>query len=439
MLDIKFIRENKLLVEEAAKNKNIRVDIDNLLKIDDERRVIMTKIEDLRTKRNELAANSKNTKPSQEAIEEGKKIKEQIAFLEWELSFVDERFMELMVKIPTIPSPDTPIWKDDSYNVEVEKYWEIRKFDFKPRNHIELAEILDIIDFDRWVKTAGFRWYYLKNEWTLLVMAMMNYAINKMAQKGYMPFIPPTLVKWFSLFGSWYFKWKEYDPEEDEIYQIATTDKDAEWNKSKEKKFLVWTAEPSLLAYYSWEVLKEEDLPIKMSWYSPCYRSEIGSYGKDTKWLYRVHEFMKIEQVVIAKADIDEANKLQDEMLGISKELHRDLGLPYRILQICTWDMSAGKYRAFDIEAWMPWADKYGETWSASNFLDRQARRLNVKYIDKAWNRKFAYLLNDTALPSPRPFIAILENYQQADWSVIIPEVLRPYMWWISVIKPKKK
>jgi len=439
MLDIKFIRENKILVEEAAKNKNIRVDIDNLLKIDDERRVIMLKIEELRTKRNELAQNSKNTKPSPEAIEIGKNLKEQIAFLEWELSFVDDRFMELMVKIPTIPSPDTPVARDESGNVEVEKYWEIRSFDFKPKNHIELAESLDIIDFDRGVKTAWFRGYYLKNEWTLLVMAMMNYAINKMAQKGYMPFIPPTLVKWFSLFGSWYFKWKEYDPEEDEIYQIATTDKDADGNKSKEKKFLVWTAEPSLLAYYSGEVLKEEDLPIRMSWFSPCYRSEIGSYGKDTKWLYRVHEFMKIEQVVIAKADIEEANKLQDEMLGISKELHRDLGLPYRILQICTWDMSSGKYRAFDIEAWMPWANRYWETWSASNFLDRQARRLNIKYIDKDWNRKFAYLLNDTALPSPRPFIAILENYQQADWSVIVPEVLRPYMWWISVIKPKKK
>ncbi len=438
MLDIKFIRENADQIKMAAKQKNINVDIDLLIKIDDERKMKMQNIDELRARRNELANASKSTKPTAEAIEEWKRIKDEIAVLENNLSEIEDRYMDLMVKIPTIPSKDTPIWKDDSENIEIEKYWEIRKFDFKPRSHIELAEMLDIIDFDRWVKTAWFRGYYLKNEWTLLVMALMNYAINKMAQKWYTPFIPPTLVKWSCLFGSGYFKWKEYDPEEDEIYEIATTDKNADWSKSKEKKFLIWTAEPSLLSYYSWEVLKEEDLPIKMSWYSPCYRSEIGSYWKDTKWLYRVHEFMKIEQVVIVKADVEESNKLQDEMLGISKELHTDLGLPYRVLQICTWDMSAWKYRAFDIEAWMPGVDKYWETWSASNFLDWQARRLNIKYIDKEWNRKYAYLLNDTALPSPRPFIAILENYQQADGSVIVPEVLRPYMWWINIIKPRK-
>lgn len=439
MLDIKFIRENKLLVEEAAKNKNIKVDIDNLLKIDDERRIIMAKIEDLRTKRNELTQNSKNTKPSPEAIEAGKNLKEQIAFLEWELSFVEGKYMDIMVKIPTIPSPDTPIGKGENENIETEKTWKIRDFGFKPRNHIELAELLDIVDFDRWVKTAGFRWYYLKNEWTLLVMAMMSYTINKLASRGYMPFIPPTLIKWNFLFWSGYFKWKDYDSEEDNIYQIATHDQESDGHISKEKKFLIGTAEPSLLAYHSWELLREEDLPIKMSGYSPCYRSEIGSYSKDTKWLYRVHEFLKVEQVVICKADLEESNKLQDEMLNFSKELHNDFWLPYRILQICTWDMSAGKYRAFDIEAWMPWLNKYWETWSASNFLDRQSRRLNIKYVDKEWNKKFAYLINDTALPSVRPLIAILENHQQEDWSVIVPEVLRPYMWWISVIKPKKK
>ena len=175
-----------------------------------------------------------------------------------------------------------------------------------------------------------------------------------------------------------------------------------------------------------------------MSGYSPCYRSEIWSYWKDTKWLYRVHEFMKIEQVVICKADVEESDKLHQEMLDISKWLHEALGLPYRVLSICTWDMWTGKYKQFDIEAWMPGMNRYGETGSASNFLDWQSRRLNTKYIDKDWNRQFVYMLNDTALPSVRPLIAILENYQQADWSVIVPEVLRPFMGWISVITPKK-
>ncbi|MCK9272159.1 serine--tRNA ligase [Candidatus Gracilibacteria bacterium] len=438
MLDIKFIRENADKVKLAAKQKNINLDLDLLLKIDGERNDMMRSIDELRSRRNEIAAMSKNSKPTPEMISEGKKLKDEISFFEAKLQEIDSSFMNLMVKVPTIPSPDTPVASDESGNIEVEKNGDIRKFDFKPKNHIEIAEALDIVDFDRGVKTAGFRGYYLKNEGTLLVMAMMNYAINKMSTKGYQPFIPPTLVKGFALFGSGYFKGVDYDGEEDEIYQVATSDKEVDGTKSKEKKFLIGTAEPSLLAYYSGETLKEEDLPIKMSGYSPCYRSEIGSYGKDTKGLYRVHEFMKIEQVVICKADLEESNKLQDEMLNISKELHKDLGLPYRILQICTGDMSAGKYRAFDIEAWMPGMDRYGETGSASNFVDWQSRRLNIKYIDKNGDRKFAYLLNDTALPSVRPLIAILENYQQADGSVIVPEVLRPYMGGISVIKPKK-
>ncbi|MDD3120328.1 MAG: serine--tRNA ligase [Candidatus Gracilibacteria bacterium] len=438
MLDIKFIRENPDKVKLAAKQKNIKVDIDGLIKIDDERRIIISKIEELRTSRNEIANLAKSGKPTPEAIEEGKRLKEEIAKLEAELQKIEDAYMDLMVKVPTIPSPDTPVGSSEDQNVESEKWGEIRKFDFTPKNHIELAEALDIIDFDRGVKTAGFRGYYLKNEGTLLVMAMMNYAINKMAQKGYAPFIPPTLIKGDFLFGSGYFKGREYDSEEDNIYEIATSDQEVDGSKAKEKKFLIGTAEPSLLAYYAGETLKEEDLPIKMSGYSPCYRSEIGSYGKDTKGLYRVHEFMKIEQVVIMKADIEESNRIQDEMLGISKELHRDLGLPYRILSICTGDMSAGKYRAFDIEAWMPGMGRYGETGSASNFLDWQARRLNVKYIDKNGDRKFVYMLNDTALPSVRPLIAILENYQQADGSVIVPEVLRPYMGGISVIRTKK-
>jgi len=333
-----------------------------------------------------------------------------------------------MVKVPTIPSPDTPVGKSEKENKEVYKWGKIPKFDFEPKNHIEIGRALDILDLEKGVKISGYRGYYLKNEGALLVMALMNWALQKMVSKGFSPFIPPTLVKSAALFGSGYFKGAEYNSETDEIYQIATSDKEADGKTSKEKKFLIGTAEPSLLAYYSGDILKEEKLPIKICGYSQCYRSEIGSYGKDTRGLYRVHEFMKVEQVIICQADIPESDKLQEEMINISKEIHEELGLPYRQLQICTGDMGPGKYKMYDLEAWMPGLNRWGETASASNFLDWQSRRLNVKYIDKEGQKKYVYMLNDTVLASPRIFISILENFQQADGSVKIPKVLKKYM-----------
>jgi seryl-tRNA synthetase len=431
MLDIKFIRENAGKIKEAIKNKNIQLDLDELLAVDKKRVEALQQVELLnseKNKLNELMQASKTDDERKIAIEQGKIVKEKIAKAEPEYAEIKKNFDALMVLVPTIPSDDTPIGKDESGNVEVYQKGEIRKFDFKPKTHIELAEDLDLVDFEKGAKVSGYRGYYLKNEGSLLVMALMMYALNKMVEKGYAPIIPPTLIKSFALFGSGYFKGTDYDSASDNIYQIATRDKEMDGQESKEKKFLVGTAEPSLLAYFSDEVLDEAKLPIKVCGFSPCYRSEIGDYGKDNKGLYRVHEFMKIEQVVVSIADIDEATKLQEEMVAISEEMHSELGLPYRKLQICTGDMAAGKYRAFDLEAWMPGLDRWGETGSASNFVDWQARRLNVKYKDKAGNKKFAYLLNNTALPSVRPLIAILENYQQADGSIIVPEVLRKWM-----------
>jgi seryl-tRNA synthetase len=260
-------------------------------------------------------------------------------------------------------------------------------------------------------------------------MGIMMYAVNKMVEKGFKPMIPPTLVKEFVLFGTGYFKGTDYDPEVDEIYEIATTDKEATGEKSAEKKFLVGTSEPSLLAYYSDEVLKADQLPIRNAGYSQCYRSEIGSYGKDVKGMYRVHEFMKVEQVVLAEADIEASSKLQEEMVAISGEMHQELGLPYRRLAICTGDLSAGKYKQYDTEAWLPGMNRWAETGSASNFLDWQSRRLNIKYVDaKTGEKKYVYMLNNTALPSPRVFVAILENYQTKDGKVMVPEVLQKYV-----------
>ncbi len=419
MLDIKFIRENAAAIKDAAAKKNLDPKvIDELLDVDAKRRELMTTSEALR-------AEQKKTQDR----EAGAKLKEQFKEQEEKLKPLEKQFNELMVRVPNIISPDVPVGKDESENKEVFHWGDPKKFDFTPKDHMALGTDLDILDFEKGTKVGGFRGYYVKNDGVLLVMGIMMYAVSKMVEKGFKPMIPPTLVKEFALFGTGYFKGTEYDPEVDEIYQVATSDKEASGEKSAEKKFLVGTSEPSLLAYYSDEVLKGEDLPIKNAGYSQCYRSEIGSYGKDVKGMYRVHEFMKVEQVVLAEADIEAANKLQDEMVAISGEMHEELGLPYRRLLICTGDLGAGKYKQYDTEAWLPGMNRWAETGSASNFTDWQSRRLNVKYTDaKTGERKYVYMLNNTALPSPRILIAIFENYQMADGKIAVPEVLQKYV-----------
>ena len=432
MLDIRFIRENQDAVREAIRNKNLSLDLDRLFAADQDRLTLSRELEDLRSEKNginTLIQNAKDDAERASAIAKGTDIKASIDTLEPRVREAKLAFEELMAEVPNIVSPDTPVGKTDADNVEEGRYGEIPEFAFAPRTHIELGASLDILDLERGTKVGGFRGYYLKNEGALLALGAMMYALRKLTDRGYIPMIPPTLVKAFPLFGSGYFKGLEYDGSVDEIYQVATSDKEADGSASKEQKFLVGTAEPSLLAYHADEVLDGNMLPLRYAGFSQCYRSEIGSYGKDTKGIYRVHEFMKVEQVVLVPADIEAANAVQDDMIAISEELHRDLGLPYRKLRISTGDMSAGKYRAFDLEAWMPGLGRYGETGSASNFLDWQARRLNVKYADaETGEKRHVYMVNNTALASARTVIAILENHQEEDGSIIVPEVLRPYV-----------
>lgn len=434
MIDIKFIRENISIIEEAIVNKGINLDLSELLVIDDKRRDLINKIDNLRAKKKrfsqEISGLSLDFQKKNELMKQNRKIKEQLAEFEVQMKETLEKLDELSFKVPTIISPDTPIGKNDADNIEIYRSNNLPQFSFTPKNHIQLGQDLDILDLQRGAKVSGYRGYYVKNEGVSLMLGCMMYAVSKMVSRGYAPMLPPTLVKGFALFGSGYFKSQQYNPEVDEIYQVAASEKEGDGRLSKERKFLVGTAEPSLLSYYANEVLSEQMLPLKICGFSQCYRSEIGSYGKDTKGLYRVHEFMKVEQVVILKADISESVEIQDEMLKISKEMHEELGLPYRILQICTGDLSPGKYRSFDIEAWMPGLNRWGETGSSSNLLDWQAKRLNVKYetAGEERKRKYVYMLNNTALPSPRIFIAILEHYQQADGSIVIPEVIRRFM-----------
>ena len=423
MLDIKFIRENKEIVKKAVKDKGLGLDLEKLLKLDEERRKLITETDELNKQRKELA--------KERDKEKGKALKEKLQTLETKLRGVEEQYNELMLSVPNIPSPETPVG-DAGANKEIYKWGEIPKFDFKPKSHIELGEALDLIDLERGVKASGFRGYYLKNEAVLMQMAVLWHTLRKLIAKGFTPMIPPTLLREFALVGSGHFPFGR-----EEIYQIGNPHSlEQKGDEDKNKVFLAGTSEPAVLAYYAGEVLEEKNLPVKICAVSPAYRSEVGSYGKDTKGVYRIHEFMKVEQVVLCQNNIEESKKWLSELENISKEILEELELPYRVIVNATGDQGAGKYEMHDIETWMPSREGYGETHSDSALTDWQARRLNIRYRTKAGKFEYVHTLNNTAIASPRILIAILENYQQPDGSVKIPKVLQEYVG-KKIITPK--
>jgi seryl-tRNA synthetase len=411
MLDIKFIRENLEVVKKAAQNKNRVVEWEKLLDFDDRRKELAQKIQELRTQRN-VGGKSADEKAMAEAREKGKKIKEELKKLEEEERLVQKEFINLLLTVPNVPHPDVPIGKDESGNVEIRKWGTPKKFDFKPLDHIELIKRHDLADLERGGKVGGFRAYFLKNEGALLEMAILFYTFQKLAQRGYTATIAPSLVKEFTLFGNGQFPWGR-----EEVYHLE-----------KDDMYLAGTAEVPVTAYYSDETLIEKDLPKKFVAYSPCFRREAGSYGKDTKGLYRLHQFNKVEQVIITTADEKNSLTLHEELQKNSESILEDLELPYRVLLMCTGDMGEPQVKKYDIETWMPCRNAYGETMSNSFMGDYQARRLNIRYKTKEGVTKYAHTLNNTAIASPRILIAILENYQQKDGSVEVPKVLRPYV-----------
>lgn len=430
MMDIKFIRENKDLMKEVAKNKNSKVDIDKLLAVDEKRRNLISEVEKLKADLNKRS----KTKPTPEEIATLKDLSGKIKEMDITLAEVEKEYHDLMFLVPNIYSADTPVGPDDTANREVTRWGRPTKFDFTPKDHITLGKELNLIDFEAGAKTSGYRGYYLKNEAVLLHFALLWHAINKMRKKGFELMLTPTLLREFALLGSGHF------PEgKDEVYQIGNPGRLVD-GSTKEETFLAGTSEPALLAYFSDKILDEKDLPIKVCGFSPCYRSEIGSYGKDTKGLYRIHEFMKVEQVILCKNNLEESLEWLEKLRGIAEEILQDLKLPYRVIQLSTGDMGTGKYKMYDLETYMPSMtsrDFYGETHSDSNLTDWQARRLNIKYKTKEGKTEFVYALNNTVIASPRILIAILENYQQKDGSIKIPKVLRKYCG-VKVIKPKK-
>lgn len=435
MTDIKHIVENPELYKKLVVQKNIKLDIDELLQVYNDRKDLLTEVEKLRKERNDNVEKIKTAegKPPADLIEVGKELKTKIAQVEGKFAEVDEKYQRMIMFTPMYISEDTPVGKDDSENVEVRRWspdagdgGDPVKPDFAQKDHIQLGEDLNLLDLERGVKTGGFRGYYLKNEGALMHMGLMMYGLKLMQSKGFETFVPPTIVKEDALWGSGHFPFDESN-----VYvvdSLGRTKDSKEDEESKERKYLIGTAEPSLLNYHRDEVLDESALPIKYAGFSQCYRSEIGSYGKDTRGIYRIHEFMKIEQIVICKNDIQESIEMHEMMLSYSEELLKALKLPYRVLQICTGDMGAGKYRMYDLETWMPSREGYGETHSASNLLDWQTRRLNIKVKGKDGKSYYPYALNNTVVASPRILIALWENYQNEDGSITVPEVLREYV-----------
>ena len=406
MLDINFIRQNKEKVLKAAKNKNREVKIDEIIELDDKRRFFINQIQSLREQRNKIAKN----KPAPEIIEEGKKIKQELQKLEKELNQIENQLNLLLSFVPNVPLDEVPIGKDALSNKVVKIWGQIPQFDFSPKSHIELGISLDIIDFERGAKVSGFRGYFLKNEGALLHLSLLFYVFQKLVKKGYVPIIAPAIVKGFTLFGCGQFPWGEKD-----TYKL-----------NDEDTYLAGTAEQPVTSYFSGEILKEEELPKKFVAVSPCFRKEAGAYGKDTRGLYRLHEFWKVEQVIISKNNLDEAKKLHKELQKNSEEILEDLQLPYRRVILSTGEMGEPQIFKYDTEVWMPYRNAYGEIMSNSIMGDFQSRRLNIKYRKKDGSKEYCFTLNNTAIASPRILIAILENYQQKDGSIKIPTVLQP-------------
>lgn len=421
MLDIKFIRENKDIIKMGAKKKHINFDVDQLLEIDDKRRALLLVVEEMRAKQNEVGQRIAQAQPEekQQLLSEMTLLKSDLQKEEEKLKDIMSDWRKLMLDCPNIPDMSVPEGKDDTENIEVRTWGDIPKFDFIPKNHIELMNDLDLADFERGTKVAGFRGYILKNEGALLQQAVLQFTMQHMVSKGFTPMIVPSLVRRETLMGTGYLPQGEED-----LY------------KTQDDDFLAGTGEVSTMSYYSDEILKKEQLPIKFISFSTCFRREAGSHGKQTKGIYRVHEFYKLEQVVLCEADHTQSVRYHEELTNNAEEVLQVLNLPHRVVVNCGGDLGLGQVKKYDIEAWIPSENRYGETHSSSYFHDFQTRRLNIRYSEDGKN-KLAHSLNNTAIAVPRVLIQIIENNQQADGSIVIPEVLRPYMGGISKIVKK--
>jgi len=414
MLDIKFIRENKDVVQAGAKKKLINVDIEKLIALDDERLKQLKQVEELRSEVNRVSndiARDQDPALKIQLIEEMRSVKEDIKSKEEKLKTIMEEWQLLMLQVPNVPDMSVPEGATDAENQEVKSWGEKTIFNFTPKDQMTLLKDLDLADFERGVKVAGFRGYFLKNEGALLSFALWQFFLDNLVSKGFTPMIVPSLVKKQTLIGTGYIPGGEED-----LY------------KNQDGDYLAGTGEVATMSYYANEVLEKTKLPVKFVAFSTCFRREAGSHGKDVKGFFRVHEFYKLEQVVLCEANHEESVRFHEEITKNVEDMLVALSIPYHIVVNCGGDLGLGQVKKYDIEVWVPSQNKYRETHSSSYFHDFQTRRLNIKYKDADGKLKYTHSLNNTAVATPRIIEAILENFQQADGSVKIPEVLRKYM-----------
>jgi seryl-tRNA synthetase len=412
MLDIKFIRDNKDLVKAGAVKKHVQIDIDRLVDLDEKRKTLLTSIEAKRAEQNAVSAKLPSVTPDMKVtlLEAMKKLKVELQAEEESIKEIMKEWQGLMLQVPNIPDISVPDGATDADNREVKVWGDKTAFSFEPKDHVEIMTALGMVDFERGAKAHGFRGYYLTGAGARLSFAIWMYAMDFFSKRGFTPVIPPVIVRKQNLYGT------AHLPGDVEDFYM-TQDGDV----------LAGTAEVPLMAMHSEEVLDAKELPKKYLGFSPCFRREAGSHSKDVKGLIRVHEFYKLEQVILAEASHETSVTLHDELNRNTEEFIESLGIPYHTVVNCGGDLGLGQVKKYDIELWVPKEGKYREISSASYFHDFQCRRFNIRYRDAEGKMKYAHSLNCTAIPTPRILVSLIENNQQADGSVRIPEVLKQY------------
>ena len=413
MLDLKFIRDNAEAVKENCKNRGVEADVDLVVELSDRRSKLIGELNELRQRQNVLSKEIPRSEPEERSrlIEESKSVKVQIPQRDAELYEVEASLKEEQLNIPNMTHPDSPIGKDDSENVEIRRSGEIPQHDFEPRDHVELGELLGIIDFDAGAKTTGSKFYFLRGDAVLLELGLIRYAMNIIMERGYEPTITPDLARDEALVGTGFIP---RGPEA-QIYSVENTDLS-----------LIATAEIPLAGQHADAILDEFQLPLRYAGLSHCFRTEAGAHGRASRGLYRVHQFTKVE--MFAFSTPEQSEEIHEEMVGIEERIFQGLGLPFRVVDICTGDLGGAAYRKYDLEAWMPGRNDFGEVTSTSNTTDYQARRLAIRYRPEGGRPQLLHTLNGTALAISRVLIALLEIYQQENGSVLLPEALVPYV-----------
>jgi len=428
MLDIKFIRENPKIVQKAAKDKNVDINIQHILEIDKKHKELSLLVQKLHEERN-ILTESMRGKPTPEQIKKGKILKEKLEKEEHELKIIGEKLREELFSIPNLPLVGVPVGDASKFEI-IKKVGDPKKLNFIPKDHLELGENLDIIDIVRASKVSGSRFAYLKNEGAMLELALIQLVMDNLSREGFIPIFPPMLIKHEITNGLGY-----WNAENSNNYYLVNNYEENKDGKTKENKmYLIGTAEHAIVPMHMDEIFEGKNLPKKYAGFSSAFRREAGTYGKDMKGILRVHQFDKVEMVVFVKPEDDERERRR--MLSLSENFMKVLELPYQLVKLASGDLGFPSAETIDIETWIPSQNKYRETHSISTTTDFQSRRLNIKYSDGA-EKKFVHILNGTAFAIGRTLISIIENYQQEDGSVLIPKILQKYLKKEKIISKK--